>query len=199
MAGYLLKGLLITLLVVLAFVGVGAGAGFLIYNNLTNNVDTAQERGYEEGYAQGYEEGLSMGNEAGYQEGSKAALIEARGIDTSLVDSEAYYFLYNPTYEEMLMTLTRGEMISASEILEYAKDNGIRAAYVRVPIAREARVGRVFLYQLVAFETVDKGLVIIEPRSYREVKVEVGKSYSKLNGFPPSPYNDTITKVTIVW
>ncbi|MFC1954492.1 hypothetical protein ACFLVZ_01550 [Chloroflexota bacterium] len=199
MPGYLLKGLLTTLLIILVFIGVGAGVGFYIYNNLVDEVDSAQERGFEEGYTQGYEEGLSMGNEAGYQEGSKAALMEANGINTSLIDPGTYYFLYNPTYDEIQMALTAGEMSSAREILDYAKDNGIRAAYVRVPIAREARAGRVYLYQLVAFETVDKGFIIIEPRSHREVIVEVGRSYSDLNNFPASPYDDTITKVTIVW
>jgi hypothetical protein len=46
---------------------------------------------------------------------------------------------------------------------------------------------------------VDRGLIIIEPWSHREVKVEVGESYSKMNGFPASPYDDTVTKMTIVW
>ncbi len=194
-----LKGLFISFLVILAFIGVGVGAGFIIYNNLVNNVDSAQVRGYDEGYSQGYEEGLSMGNEAGYQDGSKAALREADGLDVSHLNQEGYYFLYNPTYEEMLMSLTRGELNSAKDILEYTKANGIRAAYVRAPIAREAKAGRVYLFQLVAFETVDKGLIIIEPRSHREVKLEVGKSYSELNGFPASSYDDTITSVTVVW
>ena len=194
-----MKGLIITFVIIVALGGISIGAGTSIYTNLVNSVDTAHERGYEEGYSKGYDEGFKKGDEAGYQEGSKVALMEADGTDVSPINEEGYYFLYNPTYEEVLLTLTKGEMDSAKEILDHAKANGIRAAYVRVPIARETREGRVYLYQLVAFETVDKGFIIIEPRSHREVKVEVGKSYSELNGFPASPHDDTITKVTIVW
>lgn len=199
MFGYLLKPLLITLLVILAVIGIGGGTAYIIYNNLNNNVDAAQERGYEEGYAQGYETGFNMGSETGYQEGSKAALMEAGGIDTNLVNPDTYYFLYNPTYEEMRAALDDIGMNPANTILNYAKENGIRAAYVRVPIAREAGPGRIFLFHLVGFETVDRGFIIVEPHSHREVKVKVGRSYSGLNGFPISNYDDTITKVTVVW
>jgi len=110
-----------------------------------------------------------------------------------------FYFLYNPSYDEILTILSESHLYSAQEILDYSRANGIRAAYVRAPIARPAPDGRIYLYQLVAFETVDRGLVIIEPRSHREVKVAVGASYSLLNYFPQSPFDDTITKVTFVW
>lgn len=199
MPRYLLKGLLITFLVLAALVGGGIGVSAFISANLDKSVDAAHGRGYDEGYSKGYQEGLNKGNEAGYQAGSKLGYIEAGGSDVNRIKAEGYYFLYNPSYEEVMLTLARSEMDSAQEILDYAKANGIRAAYVRVPIARQASEGRIYLYQLVAFETVDKGFVVIEPRSHREVKVEVGESYSQLNGFPASPYDDTITKVTIVW
>jgi len=199
MPWYLLKGLTITFLVLLVLAGVGVGAGAFISDRLTDNVDAARTRGYEEGYARGYGDGIKKGNEVGYQEGSKLGYVEAGGPNANEVSQKGYYFLYNPSYDEVMSTLNSNEIYSAYNILDYAKANGMRAAYVRVPIAREASEGRVYLYQLVAFETVDRGLVIIEPHSHREVKVEVGKSYSQLNNFPVSPYDDTITKVTIVW
>lgn len=199
MPRYLLKGLLITFLVLAVVVGAGAGISAIAANRLSRSIEAAKQGGFNEGYSKGYAEGLLLGNEAGYQEGSKAGYIDAGGKDTSQIATPGYYFMYNPTYDEMQMALTRSEMDSAQSILNYARANGIRAAYVRVPIARPADEGRIYLYQLVAFETVDRGLVIIEPRSHREVKVEVGKSYSLLNGFPQSQYDDTITKVTMVW
>jgi hypothetical protein len=57
----------------------------------------------------------------------------------------------------------------------------------------------VYLYHLIGFETTDRGFVVIRPRTHEEVKVEVGQSYSGLNGFPSPAYDDTITKITIVW
>ena len=59
--------------------------------------------------------------------------------------------------------------------------------------------GKVRLHELVAFETVDKGFIIIEPESHSEVKVKVGVSYSALNRLPASSYDDTIDKITVVW
>jgi hypothetical protein len=79
------------------------------------------------------------------------------------------------------------------EINNFAEANGIRTAYIRVGIAAGGS------YRIVAFETVDRGFIFIRPRSHEEIKVEVGKSYSELNGFPFPSYDDTIIKITIVW
>lgn len=194
-----MKGLIISFIVVIALIGVGIGASVLIYNNLINSVVTGHERGFDEGYSQGYEDGLKEGAEAGYQEGSRVGYAKDKVLDDSSDNVAGYYFLYNPTYDEVREILAEGEIGSAKEIHDYAEINGVRVGYVRCPIAREAAKGRVYLYQLVAFETVDRGLIIIEPWSHREVKVEVGKSYREVNGFPASPYDDTVTKMTIVW
>jgi hypothetical protein len=193
-----MKGLIITLIVIVALIGVGIGVSAHVYTNLINGVATAHESGFGEGYAQGYEDGFKEGSEAGYQEGSRVGYAKEKGVDSSN-NVAAYYFLYNPTYGEVQELLVEAGAGSAKEIHDYAESNGIRAAYVRCPIAREAPKGMVYLYQLVAFETVDRGLIIVEPWSHREVKVEVGESYSKLNGFPASPYDDAVTKMTIVW
>ena len=79
------------------------------------------------------------------------------------------------------------------EVNNFTEANGIRTAYVRVGIAAGGS------YRIVAFETVDRGFIFIRPRSHEEIKVEVGKSYSELNGFSPPAYDDTITKITIAW
>lgn len=194
-----MKGLLITLIVIVVLIGVGIGVGSHIYTSLIDSVATARELGFEEGYGQGYEDGFKEGSEAGYQEGSRVVYAKDEGVDGGSNNVAGYYFLYNPTYDELQELLVDAETGSAKEIHDYAEINGIRAGYVRCPIARKAPKGMVYLYQLVAFETVDRGLLIIEPWSHREVKVEVGQSYSQLNGFPDSPYNDTVTKMTIVW
>ncbi len=160
---------------------------------------TANESGFAEGYAQGYEVGFREGNQVGYQAGSKIGYERSSQEDLNSSGSRGFYFVYNPTYDEVQEILAENKEASAREIHDYAETNGIRAAYVRAPIARQATEGMVYLYQLVAFETVDRGLIIIEPWSHKEVKVEVGQRYSKLNDFPPRDYDDTITKITIVW
>ncbi|MFC1948997.1 hypothetical protein ACFLW0_02355 [Chloroflexota bacterium] len=193
-----MKGLIITLGIILAFIGAGIGGSAYIYIDLNNSIAAADSSGYEEGYTQGYFQGQKDGSETGYQEGTMVGYAEGGG-ESSGANITGAYFIYNPTYSEMLDILGQDEMNTAKEIHDYAVVNGVRVAYVRCPIAREAREGRVYLYQLVAFETVDRGLIIIEPKSHREVKVEVGKSYSELNDFPSPDYDDTVTKMTIVW
>ena len=199
MPRYLLKGLLITLAVIGTLIGTGFGVNAAISANFERNLRHANQQGAKEGLSQGQNAGLWQGNEAGYQAGGKLGYVTAGGANATQVLQPGYYFEYNPTYDEVMSILNGSDMTTAEQVLAYCKANAIRAAYVRVPIARPAPAGRIYLYQLLAFDTTDKGLIIIEPASRRTVKVEVGKSYSQLNGFPPSSFDDTITKVTIVW
>lgn len=196
-----MKGLIITFIAITALIGAGIVDGVIINNDLNKRVDAAQERGYTEGYTQGYEEGLRQGGEAGYQEGSKTGYQEGKNgyNDDNSDQGTDSYFTYNPTYAEVQALLTESKMNYAQEIHDYAENKGIRTAYVRCKIARQATEEMLNIYELVAFETVDKGLIIIEPWSHKEVKVEVGQSYNELNGFPASPYDDTITEITIIW
>ena len=57
-----------------------------------------------------------------------------------------------------------------------------------------------YLYELVAFETIDRGLIFIEPWSHREVKIDIGKSYRRSAGkVRPTHYDDTIVEVQLPW
>ena len=196
-----MKGLIKTIIIITALIGVGIVTSIIITSNLNNKVAAAYERGFEEGRDQGYEMGFREGRRAGYQEGSKIGYEKgSEKYDSYNSDEETgFYFTYNPTYDEVREILAESKKTSATEINDYAEANGIRTAYVRCQIARKAAERMVYVYHLVAFETVDRGFIIIRPRSHEEVKVEVGKSYSELNGFPTPPYDDTITKITIVW
>ncbi|MFC1932455.1 hypothetical protein ACFLXU_02335 [Chloroflexota bacterium] len=196
-----MKGLLITILVISVLILSGLGASIVITRSLINRLDAVSERGFEEGYAQGYVGGLWQGGEVGYQEGSKIGYEEgSMGHYSHSSDyGTGFYFIYNPTCDEVQEILAEDETDSVVGIHDCARANGVRVAYVRCQIARQAAKGMVYVYHLVAFETVDKGLIIVEPWSNREVEVEVGKSYSVLNDFLVPPYDDTITKVTMVW
>lgn len=194
-----MKGLITTSIIIAVLIAVSSGASLIIYNDLNNKEAAAHERGFEDGLIQGYEDGFQDGSEAGYQEGSKTGYTRGSwgGDDSS--NTTGFYFVYNPTYDEVREILAEIGMSSAREINAYAEARGMRAAYVRSQIARKASEGMVYIYQLVAFETVDRGFIIIEPWSHEEVRVEVGKRYSLLNSRPLKDYDDTITKITIVW
>jgi voltage-gated potassium channel Kch len=193
-----MRGLIKATIVIALIILVGTVASVILTIDLGNKISVAREGGYEAGHEEGFVEGFQDGTVSGYQKGSRAGYAFATGVGIS--DNLAgFYFSYDPYYDELKDILTEAGSGSAKEIHDYAEANGIRAAYVRCQIAREARPGRVYLYELVGFETVDRGLVIVEPSTQREVAVEVGQSYRELNGRPLKDYDDTITKITIVW
>ena len=133
----------------------------------------------------------------------------------------ASYLVRNSTYDEVQQILAEGGTGSVWQINNYFEDRGIRAGYVRVRLAawyppyyrigsKAGAGGTVFTPPLtradwtpyrywVAFETVDRGLIFIQPWSGREVKLETGQRYSELTGFPPPHYDDTIVEIIIVW
>lgn len=193
-----MKGLIKTSLIIIALIGVGFVTSVIITGSLSNQVAANRERGFEEGRTQGYEAGFQEGNKAGYQEGSTIKYERSQDKDISDL-GEGFYFTYNPTYDELQAILAESNKTTAMEVNNFAEANGIRTAYIRAQIARKTAERAAYWYHLVAFETVDRGFVFIRPRSHEEIKVEVGKSYSELNGFPTPAYDDTITKITIVW
>ncbi len=193
-----MKGLIKTSLIIVALIVVGVVTSIIITSNLSNRLAAAYEHGFEEGRAQGYEVGFREGSKAGYQEGSKIKYERSQDKDISDL-GEGFYFTYNPTYDELQAILAESNKTTAMEVNNFAEANGIRTAYVRCQITRKTAERTVYVYHLVAFETVDRGFIFIRPRSHEEIKVEIGKSYSELNGFPSPPYDDTITKITIFW
>ena len=99
----------------------------------------------------------------------------------------------NPTYDEVKQFLAEEKATSAWEVNNNAEANGIRAAFVYIDLASG------WGYWKVAFETIDNGLIFIDPVSHKEINVEIGKRYCEINGFFPPACDDTITKVTIAW
>ena len=190
-----MKGLLKTFGIMALLIIAGLISSIIVTSNLNDRVAAA----YEEGYDRAYLEGVEEGSRAGYQEGSKTGYAKANQKDSDISDEEGSYFLYNPTYDEVYEILAEAKTNTIKEILDYAVINGIRTAYVRAQIARKAPEGMVYIYELVAFETIDRGLIMIEPWSHQETKVEVDRSYRELNSLPLPPHDDTITKITIIW
>jgi hypothetical protein len=114
-------------------------------------------------------------------------------------DGKDFYFVYNPTYEEVRAILAEKELNSVDTYVEYTSINGIHMAYVRCQTVPDSEMGWVYLYELIGFDTVDNGFIIIDPVLHREVEVEVGTSYSLLNNLPAGSFDDTIGKMTVVW
>ena len=149
---------------------------------------------YQEAYGEAYDEGYDRGYEIGLGSGSKegaATLVE----------------LHNPTYKELLEFLARdrtdsnlfigGEYVCfdfAAALNNNAEANGIRAAYVRI---RSKEWG----HAVVAFETVDRGLVFIEPQSDKEVAPVIGEPYpwQRAGAVESRHRDDAIVEIQIIW
>ncbi len=196
-----MKGLIVISTIMATLIGIGAVTSIVITDNLDDQVTTALEYGFREGSIQGYEVGSHEGSKTGYQEGSKIGYV--RAAEENPGDNGDYgagfHFTYQPTFDEVQKILHESTKATAMEVNNYTEANGLRTAYVRCRIARETAGRTVYVYNIVAFDTVDRGFVFVRPRTHEEVKVEIGKSYSELNGFPSPAYDDTITKITIYW
>ncbi len=175
-----------------------------IYSDETT---AAYEDSYDDGYAQtydvgyqevfygeAYDKGYDKGYEIGLETGSK------EGVTTRVE-------LSNPTYKEMREFLARdktdsnpfvtGEYVCsdfAAQLNNNAEVNGIRAAYVRI---RAKKWG----HALVAFETVDRGLIFIEPQSDKELKLVIGEPFPWYSVGAVSPLTSyaPITGIQIIW
>jgi hypothetical protein len=73
----------------------------------------------------------------------------------------------------------------AADVIKNAEAENIRCAYVYLEFPSGA-------HSIVAFNTIDKGLIFIEPQSDEEVSVSVGSPYDY------RPWGD-ITKIVIIW
>lgn len=150
--------------------------------------------GYREAYGEAYDRGLEKGYEMGRRTGSEEGASTRVG-------------LHNPTDKELREFLTRdttdsnpfikGEYVCfdfAAELNNNAEASGIRAAYVRIH-AKE------WGHAVVAFETVDRGLIFIEPQSDNEVELVKGEAYpwQQVGAVVPRNYYEPIDEIQIIW
>ncbi len=194
-----MKGLLISLLVLIVIASAAVGASAVVHINLAEDLETANAKGLEEGYDDGYDNGLIEGSIAGYQEGSKLGYRTSSRETKDDEEMQNIFFIYNPTSKEVQKILDSGDLDTVQEVIDYSVINGIRSAYVRCQSIPNEPNDKNYLYEFVGFETVDRGFVVIDPEIHREVSVEMGESYSELNNLEPPSHDDTIGKITIVW
>ncbi len=150
--------------------------------------------GYQEAYGEAYDKGYDKGYEIGLETGSKAGVVTR--VELS-----------DPTYKEMREFLVRdktdsnpyikGEYVCndfAAQLDNNAEADGIRVAYVRIR-------SKSWWHAVVAFETVDRGIIFIEPQSDKKVKLVTGEPYPwwQVGAISPLGYFDPIVEIQIIW
>jgi len=198
------------------------GGSFALYGLAYSEGKTAgYEDGYSEGETAGYEDGYSVGHEAGYSVGHEAgySLGEQDGYDEGYeVGVEAGlghgYTLRDPTYEEVITFLgqdktdeneyiedTYGVYVCSHftrDVDNNAEEAGLRCAFVelRYPDGGHA---------IIAFDTIDEGLVYFDAQTDERVRPVIGKRYyqciePKPGYYYPRPsYDDTINDILVIW
>jgi len=141
--------------------------------------------------------GYTRGDSSGYDEGYNNGVITGAGTG---------YDLRDPTYSEMNRFLgeddtDKNEYIDgvytctdyAASLNNNATQLGYNAAYVYISYTDGTG------HAIAAFQTVDKGLIFIEPQYDEEVQVVIGSSYSDINGYKVTDHDDTIVRYVLVW
>lgn len=128
--------------------------------------------------------------------------------ELNILKSGNEYQLHDPLYSEVVDFIKNDNSETEKALIERAKKQGIRCAYVVVSI-----VGSIITlsgetssggyYPLVGFSTVDKGMVYFESVTDYRVFPEIGRSY--VDCVEGKPYwsdpltNDMITDILIIW
>ena len=194
-----MKGLIKITVAVIVIIAIGFGASALVTIDLDGRLNATAERGLDEGLAHGSEAGWQEAIRDGYQEGSRTGYETAIGEDRDYLSDDGFYFLYNPTSDEVQEILAKDTTGSARSINNFAEVHGIRAAYVRCRVVTTDGEGKIYIFGLLGFETVDKGFIFFDPFSHREVKLEIGRRYSELNTLTALQYDGIISSVRIIW
>ncbi len=175
-------------------------------NTFTEEIMAAYQGGYAKAYVQTYEVGYRESYEGAYKKGYEKGYEIGLGVDSGEKVATRVE-LHNPTFIELREFLANdktdsnpyvpGEYVCfefATQVNNNAEANGIRAAYVRIRFGSWA-------HAVVAFETVDKGLVFIEPQSDMNVDLVIGKPYpwQAAGAIRTTDYDDAILDLQIIW
>ena len=203
--------ILVLVLVVVAFGGltlyqeaysVGETAGYNV------GYDSGYSVGQEDGHSLGKTEGYNSGKQDGYNLGKQEGYIsgKADGYDEGIEAGLGHgYTLKDPTYKQAV-TFVREDKTDKNKYVEdsyvcshFARDvcnnaevQGFRCAFVDLRYPDRG-------HSIIAFDTIDGGLLYFEPQFDKEVKPEVDKCYYSCGSFSPPPYDDTIMDILVVW
>ena len=170
---------------------------------------SGEQDGYGEGYvsgkAEGYDEGYDQGRTEGYDEGYD------QGIEAGLGHG---YTLRDPTYKEAVAFLKRDKTSDneyndddygvyvcthfARDVCNNAEAEGLRCALVHLIYPQGG-------HAIIAFDTVDEGLVYFDAITDEKANPVVGERYYNCIETRPGyyyekpEYDDTIMDILVTW
>lgn len=173
--------------------------------------DKGYSAGQDVGYSSGKQDGYGLGKEEGYNTGYTAG--KADGYDEGVQAGLGYgYTLKDPTYDQAVAFVKEDRTNEnkyvedtyvcshfSRDVCNNAEGEGFRCAFVelRYPDGKG--------HAIVAFNTVDEGLVYFESQSDEIAKPVIGKRWYQCVEPRPgyyyvSPsYDDTIKDILVIW
>ena len=199
---------------------VGHEAGYNL--GKTDGYNSGKQDGLEEGYISGKADGYTDGKTDGYSSGEQDGLKEGYILGKSDGYEEGYeigveaslghgYTLRDPVYKEVVTFLRqdetdKGEYIEdtyicshfARDVCNNAEEESLRCAFIEL---RYLEGG----HSIIAFDTIDEGLVYFDPQTDERVRPLVGKRYYQCVEPKPGYYyeepshDDTIIDILVIW
>lgn len=223
------------LLAVVVVVGVGGYFGYNeVYARgetagYSTGYQSGEETGYSSGKQDGYEEGYVSGEEDGYNEGYSSGKTDGYGEGYNSGQADGYkegydtgveaglghgYILRDPSYYEAITFLRKdktdeNEYIKdtygvyvcshfARDVCNNAEEEGLRCAFVEIRFLESG-------HAIIAFDTIDEGIVYFDTTTDERVRPVVGKRYYQCIEARPGyyyvkpSYDDTIMDILVVW
>jgi hypothetical protein len=152
--------------------------------------------GYTSGKTEGYNTGYTSGKTDGYDEGVQAGLGHGYALRDPTYDQAVAFIKEDKTDANKYVEDTYGVYVCthfARDVCNNAEGKGLRCAFV------ELRYPDGTGHAIVAFNTIDEGLVYFEPQFDDEVKVIINQSYSRLNNYQGPPVNDIVMDILVIW
>jgi len=211
----------------LAIVVIAGAGGYLLYHvayamggteGYGRGYATGQEIGYSSGEQDGYSQGYISGKAEGYDEGYGLGQAEGynEGYDQGIELGAGHsYTLRDPTYREAVAFLKRDKTSDneynddeygiyvcshfARDVCNNAEAEGLRCAIVHLVFPGQTG------HAIIAFDTVDEGLVYFDAITDEKANPEVGKRYYKCievrEGYYylPPDFDDTILDILVIW
>jgi hypothetical protein len=187
--------------------GIGDAAGYDKGYSAGQNVgySLGKQEGHDEGYTsgktEGYNTGYASGKTDGYNQGMEAGLGHGYTIKDPTYDQAVTFIREDRTNENKYVEDTYGGYVCshfARDVCNNAEGKGLRCAFVEL---RFPDAG----HSIIAFNTIDKGLVYFEPQSDMIAKPVIGKWWYQCKEPPPGyyyekpSYDDTIIDILVIW
>ena len=154
--------------------------------------------GYASGKREGHDEGYETGRTAGYEQGVEDGLGHGYTIKDSTYDGVLAFLAQDKTDESEYVADFYVCSHFARDVCNNAEEAGIRCAFVELRYSGQG-------HTIVAFDTIDMGLVYFEPQSDERVNPEIGLRYYQTvvpepgYYYEPPDYDDTILDILAIW